>query len=250
MQYENNQEIDISDAFVNVTSSCDKRPRDLTVTRESLMMESSNRSPRIIDVSWGRLEVEGEPEPYKDAKLFPGGSREWNWRETGTASQARHSNCRCAGIAGARLESRRALAWNGRVPSRAARDAGFFEGTANSCARIADAACCGALQQARANRGGWRLVPYDVLMTSCAHNSICVRRDTLSRAPSAARLISSSDAGFSNADVSPSFSPRYAARTMRRMTLAFRVLGMSPTNKTSLGASALPSWAANAFSKL
>jgi len=26
--------------------------------------------------------------------------------------------------------------------------------------------------------------------------------------------------------------------------------GMSPTNKTSLGASALPSWAANAFSKL
>ena len=31
-----------------------------------------------------RLEVEGEPEPYKDAKLFPGGSREWDWRETGT----------------------------------------------------------------------------------------------------------------------------------------------------------------------
>jgi hypothetical protein len=46
-------------------------------------MESSNRSPRIIDVSWGRLEVEGKAEPYKDAKLFPGGSREWNWRETG-----------------------------------------------------------------------------------------------------------------------------------------------------------------------
>jgi hypothetical protein len=41
-------------------------------------------SPRIKDVSWGRLEVEGEAEPYKDAKLFPGGSREWNWRETGT----------------------------------------------------------------------------------------------------------------------------------------------------------------------
>ena len=49
------------------------------------MMERSNRSPRIIDVSWGRLEVDGEPEPYKDAKLVPGGSREWNWRETGTA---------------------------------------------------------------------------------------------------------------------------------------------------------------------
>jgi hypothetical protein len=58
------------------------------------------------------------------------------------------------------------------------------------------------------------------------------------------------DAGFSKADVSPSFSPRYAARTIRRITFAFRVFGMSPTNKTSLGASALPSWAANAFSKL
>src|ERR671918_2334117 len=49
------------------------------------MMQSSNRSPRIKDVSWGRLEVEGEAEPYKDAKLFPGGSCEWNWRETGTS---------------------------------------------------------------------------------------------------------------------------------------------------------------------
>ena len=48
-------------------------------------IESSNRSPRINHVSWGRLEVEGEAEPYKDAKLFPGGSRQWNWRETGTS---------------------------------------------------------------------------------------------------------------------------------------------------------------------
>jgi hypothetical protein len=48
-------------------------------------METNNRSPRIKHVSRGRLEVEGEAEPYKDAKLFPGGSCEWNWRETGTA---------------------------------------------------------------------------------------------------------------------------------------------------------------------
>jgi hypothetical protein len=47
-------------------------------------VESQRRSPQIKDVSWGRLEVEGRAEPYKDAKLFPGGSREWNWRETGT----------------------------------------------------------------------------------------------------------------------------------------------------------------------
>jgi hypothetical protein len=42
-------------------------------------------SPRIKQASWGRLELEGKAEPHKDAKLFPGGSREWNWRETGTS---------------------------------------------------------------------------------------------------------------------------------------------------------------------
>ena len=48
-------------------------------------MGTSNRSPRINHVSWGRLEVEGKAEPYKDAKLFPGGSQEWNWRDTNTS---------------------------------------------------------------------------------------------------------------------------------------------------------------------
>lgn len=55
------------------------------VAGESYIVESTDPSPRIQHVSWGRLEVEGEPEAYKDAKLFPGGSREWNWRETKTA---------------------------------------------------------------------------------------------------------------------------------------------------------------------
>jgi hypothetical protein len=40
-------------------------------------------SPRITRISWGRLEVDGEA-TFKDAKLFPGGAREWDWRETGT----------------------------------------------------------------------------------------------------------------------------------------------------------------------
>ena len=40
-------------------------------------------SPRILHLSWGRLEVEGHP-PFKDAKLYPGGARAWDWRETGT----------------------------------------------------------------------------------------------------------------------------------------------------------------------
>jgi hypothetical protein len=43
------------------------------------------RSPRVERLSWGRLEVEGQASPYKDGKLFPGGSREWDWRETGTS---------------------------------------------------------------------------------------------------------------------------------------------------------------------
>jgi len=41
------------------------------------------RSPLITHFSWGRLEVEGGKR-FKDAKLFPGGSREWDWSETGT----------------------------------------------------------------------------------------------------------------------------------------------------------------------
>lgn len=43
-----------------------------------------NASPRIRRLAWGRLEVEGAATPYKDAKLWPGGSREWDWNETGT----------------------------------------------------------------------------------------------------------------------------------------------------------------------
>lgn len=47
-------------------------------------MGSEIRSPRIARLSWGRLEVEGGAGPFKDAKLFPGGAREWDWGETGT----------------------------------------------------------------------------------------------------------------------------------------------------------------------
>ncbi len=42
------------------------------------------RSPKITRLAWGRVDVEGQPHPFKDAKLFPGGAREWDWRETGT----------------------------------------------------------------------------------------------------------------------------------------------------------------------
>lgn len=47
-------------------------------------MAVTELSPRIINLAWGRIEVEGHHRAFKDAKLYPGGAREWNWRETGT----------------------------------------------------------------------------------------------------------------------------------------------------------------------
>ena len=41
------------------------------------------RSPRIIHLAWGRMEVEGLA-PARDMKVWPGGGRAWDWRETGT----------------------------------------------------------------------------------------------------------------------------------------------------------------------
>ena len=46
-------------------------------------MKPTTRSPRITHLSWGRLEVEGGLR-FKDAKLYPGGAREWDWNDTGT----------------------------------------------------------------------------------------------------------------------------------------------------------------------
>jgi hypothetical protein len=50
-------------------------------------MEQEASSPRIAHLSWGRLDVEGEDGSFKDAKLFPGGAREWDWNETGTSHE-------------------------------------------------------------------------------------------------------------------------------------------------------------------
>jgi len=47
-------------------------------------MSTPAPSPRIARLSWGRLElVDGRV--FKDVKLYPGGAREWDWRETGTS---------------------------------------------------------------------------------------------------------------------------------------------------------------------
>lgn len=41
------------------------------------------RAPRIVGLAWGHIALEGG-QSFKDAKIFPGGAREWDWRETGT----------------------------------------------------------------------------------------------------------------------------------------------------------------------
>jgi hypothetical protein len=47
------------------------------------MPQAELNSLRISSLSWGHIEVEGYP-PFKDVKIFPGGAREWGWRETRT----------------------------------------------------------------------------------------------------------------------------------------------------------------------
>jgi hypothetical protein len=49
----------------------------------SAASDAKMRSPRIMALAWGKIEVEGAG-TFRDAKLFPGGAREWDWRETGT----------------------------------------------------------------------------------------------------------------------------------------------------------------------
>uniref|UniRef100_H3BY79 Mth938 domain-containing protein n=1 Tax=Tetraodon nigroviridis TaxID=99883 RepID=H3BY79_TETNG len=41
-------------------------------------------SPEICSLSWGHMRVQGCSSSYKDCKVWPGGSRAWDWRETGT----------------------------------------------------------------------------------------------------------------------------------------------------------------------
>lgn len=48
--------------------------------------EGESGSPRITTLAWGRIEINGIG-TFRDAKVFPGGAREWDWNETGTAHE-------------------------------------------------------------------------------------------------------------------------------------------------------------------
>ena len=47
---------------------------------------AGNQPPGIARAAWGRIELT-DGRSFKDVKLYPGGARAWDWRETGT----RHS---------------------------------------------------------------------------------------------------------------------------------------------------------------
>ena len=48
------------------------------------MSEKIKVSPQITFFKWGKLNIAGYDASFRDAKLYPGGAREWDWKETGT----------------------------------------------------------------------------------------------------------------------------------------------------------------------
>ncbi|MGC4772458.1 Mth938-like domain-containing protein [Micromonospora sp. DT44] len=50
------------------------------------MSSEATRSPLVLSISWGRMDVQ-DLGVGKDFKLYPGGGRPWDWSETST----RHS---------------------------------------------------------------------------------------------------------------------------------------------------------------
>jgi hypothetical protein len=48
-----------------------------------LQVTNDGSSPRVRAHSWGELDID-EVGQLGDAKLWPGGGREWDWNETGT----------------------------------------------------------------------------------------------------------------------------------------------------------------------
>ena len=53
----------------------------------SAVSHQERSSPRIASCCWGRVSIDGHG-AVKDAKLYPGGARVWDWRETGTRHES------------------------------------------------------------------------------------------------------------------------------------------------------------------
>ncbi|WP_091435224.1 Mth938-like domain-containing protein [Micromonospora yangpuensis] len=62
------------------------RGRRGSVQRGAAVSSETTRSPLVLAISWGHMDVE-DLGVGKDFKLYPSGGRPWDWSETGT----RHS---------------------------------------------------------------------------------------------------------------------------------------------------------------
>lgn len=59
---------------------------DPSPSYDGVMTPDAGRSPRVEQDGWGFVEVESLGR-VRDAKLWPGGGRAWDWNETGTHHQ-------------------------------------------------------------------------------------------------------------------------------------------------------------------
>lgn len=62
------------------------RPSSAVATVRASLASMVEASPRVVDDGWGFVEVEGLGR-FRDVKLWPGGGRAWDWRESGTDHQ-------------------------------------------------------------------------------------------------------------------------------------------------------------------
>ncbi len=78
--------LSVTVAVVQKTNSGNTVKSSVCVSLSVLQQKASHNmsSPEIASLSWGHMKVKGCSSSYKDCKVWPGGSRVWDWRETGT----------------------------------------------------------------------------------------------------------------------------------------------------------------------
>uniref|UniRef100_A0A4W3GFX3 Adipogenesis associated, Mth938 domain containing n=1 Tax=Callorhinchus milii TaxID=7868 RepID=A0A4W3GFX3_CALMI len=87
-------------------------------------------SPEIASLSWGHMKVKGSPTAYKDCKVWPGGSRPWDWRETGTeVPSITLDYIKSKGVDVKVLQTEKAVREYNSLASQGARVGGIFHST-------------------------------------------------------------------------------------------------------------------------
>uniref|UniRef100_A0A3P9PWJ0 Adipogenesis associated, Mth938 domain containing n=1 Tax=Poecilia reticulata TaxID=8081 RepID=A0A3P9PWJ0_POERE len=87
-------------------------------------------SPEIATLSWGLMKVKGCSSSYKDCKVWPGGSRAWDWRETGTDVPSSTLNfVKQQGIEVRVLPTQKAVAEYNKLAVQGAKVGGVFHST-------------------------------------------------------------------------------------------------------------------------